>query len=384
MIEARSFIDAALARGYRWYTGVPCSFLTPFINEAIADSRLRHVPAPNEGDAVALAAGLWLGGERCVVMMQNSGLGNAVSPLSSLVAVFGVPVLMIVTQRGAPGVADEPQHALMGRITTGMLDLLQVAWEPFPEESTGVEPALERAARHFAQNTRAFALVMGKGTVATGAESPPPVVAPWQPSPSEGQFARDGTLPSRREALSAILEATPPEDTVLIASTGYTGRELFALEDRPNHFYMVGSMGCASAFGTGLALARPDLHVVVIDGDGAALMRLGNFALVGHAACPNLTHIVLDNQMHESTGGQSTLSPGVDFAGVAAGCGYARANRAGNIAALRGFLAAPPAAHGARFLHVRTRGGIPSNLPRPDVTPPEVLARLRNHLGSTR
>ena len=381
MIEARTFIDAALGHGYRWYTGVPCSFLTPFINEAIADERLHHVPAPNEGDAVALAAGLWLGGERCVVMMQNSGLGNAVSPLSSLVTVFGIPVLLIVTQRGAPGVADEPQHALMGRITTDLLDLLQVAWEPFPDTAPAIEPVLERAGRHFSGKPGAYCLVMGKGTVAEGASSPQSGPTVFKAVAPSGTFPDGSTLPTRREVLLSILDATPTDSTVLIATTGYTGRELFALGDRANHFYMVGSMGCASAFGAGLALARPDLHVVVVDGDGAALMRLGNFALVGHSACPNLTHVVLDNQVHESTGGQSTLSPRVDFASVAAGCGYARVSRAGTTAALRAFLASARSPSGPSFLHVRTRCGIPTDLPRPDVAPPIVLARLRRHLG---
>lgn len=381
MIEARVFIDAALARGYRWYTGVPCSFLTPFINEAIADQRLHHIPAPNEGDAVALAAGLWTGGERSVVMMQNSGLGNAVSPLSSLVSVFGIPMLLVCTHRGAPGVVDEPQHALMGRITPSMLDLLEIPWERFPDSAHGTQPALDRAEQHFRAQPGAYALVLANGSVA-GPTLPPSAGIPGKRRASPaGTFTAAGATMTRQAALSIVLAHSAPATTVLVATTGYTGRELFALADRPNHFYMVGSMGCASAFGVGLALARPDLQVIVLDGDGAALMRLGNFALAGHACVPNLTHLLLDNQMHESTGGQATLAPHVDFAGLAAGCGYARAQRAETEVQLRDFLSAPPDPDGARFLHLRTRPGIASALPRPDVLPPAVMARLRRHLG---
>ena len=380
MIDARVFTDAALARGYRWYTGVPCSFLTPFINEAIQDHRLNHVPAPNEGDAVALAAGLWTGGQRAVVMMQNSGLGNAVSPLSSLTAVFGIPVLLICTHRGAPDVADEPQHALMGQITTEMLELLQIPWEAFPTTEAGVPAALDRADQHFLAHGSAYALVMAKGSVAERSLPPSAPAPPPSPTTPTGKFRAAEGEPTREAVLTAILRATSPANSVVIATTGYTGRELFALDDRANHFYMVGSMGCASAFGVGLALARPDLHVVVVDGDGAALMRLGNLALVGGARLPNFSHILLDNQMHESTGGQPSLATHVDFATLAAGSGYAGAERGDSIEDLTAFLAAPRS-DGARFLHLRTRPGTPKSLPRPTVTPPAVLARLRHHLG---
>ena len=123
MIEAHQFVEAARNRGFRWYAGVPCSFLTPFINFVLGDSSLRYVSMGNEGDAVALIAGVALAGDgegghgRGITMMQNSGLGNAVSPLTSLTWTFQLPQLLIVTWRGQPGIADEPQHALMGPIT---------------------------------------------------------------------------------------------------------------------------------------------------------------------------------------------------------------------------------------------------------------------------
>ena len=124
MIEARDFVEAARERGFGWYAGVPCSYLTPFINYVVQDPSLRYVSMANEGDAVALIAGAALGGGGApcgIAMMQNSGLGNAVSPLTSLTWTFRLPQLLIVTWRGQPGVADEPQHALMGPITPAML-----------------------------------------------------------------------------------------------------------------------------------------------------------------------------------------------------------------------------------------------------------------------
>src|SRR5919112_4546428 len=117
MISANSFIGQALERGFDFYTGVPCSFLTPLINRVIGGTGLRYVGAASEGEAVAIAAGAWLAGRETVVMCQNSGLGNAVNPLTSLNAPFRIPTLLVTTWRGRPGIKDEPQHALMGEIT---------------------------------------------------------------------------------------------------------------------------------------------------------------------------------------------------------------------------------------------------------------------------
>ncbi|MBX9605024.1 MAG: phosphonopyruvate decarboxylase, partial [Gammaproteobacteria bacterium] len=182
-------------------------------------------------------------------------------------------------------------------------------------------------------------------------------------------------------ALTPVLAAGDDGRTVIIATTGFTGRELYALADRPQHFYMVGSMGCASSLGLGLALARPDLRVVVVDGDGAALMRMGNLATVGAYNPPNLVHVVLDNEAHDSTGAQATVTACTDFASVAAACGYARVLRSDDVRELQDLLAAPSAA-GASFAHVKIATGARDDLPRPKITPPEVRARLMRHIGT--
>jgi phosphonopyruvate decarboxylase len=110
MIEADSFLKPAVEAGFDFYTGVPCSFLTPIINRVISDAGLDYVGAASEGEAVAIAAGAWLAGRGTVVMCQNSGLGNAVNPLTSLNYPFQIPTLLIVTWRGGPGIDDEPAH----------------------------------------------------------------------------------------------------------------------------------------------------------------------------------------------------------------------------------------------------------------------------------
>ncbi|MGH8301827.1 MAG: phosphonopyruvate decarboxylase, partial [Steroidobacteraceae bacterium] len=367
--------------------GVPCSYLTPFINYVVQDPSLRYFSMANEGDAVALVAGATLGrgGAPCgIAMMQNSGLGNAVSPLTSLTWTFRLPQLLIVTWRGQPGVADEPQHALMGPVTPAMLSTMEIPWELFPAERPALGAALDRAMSHLAKSGRPYALVMPKGCVAPyalAAEVRPergyePAAAVLEPR-AHAPDAR----PSRRAALEAVIACTPPASTVVLAATGFCGRELYAVADRPNQLYMVGSMGCVAPLALGLALARPDLTVVALDGDGAALMRLGAFATLGAYGPPNLRHLLLDNGVHDSTGGQATVSPSVSFAEVAAACGYASALETDDPKCVAAWLQGPPAS-GASFARLLIRAGTSQGLPRPSMSPVEVKQRLLRHLGA--
>ncbi len=387
MIEARHFVEAARERGFEWYAGVPCSYLTPFINYVLQDPSLEYVSMANEGDAVALIAGVALAGgrRRGVSMMQNSGLGNAVSPLTSLTWTFRLPQLLIVTWRAQPGVPDEPQHALMGPITPKMLETMEIPWELFPSEIDAIGPALDRATAYMDETGRPYALVMQKGTV-----------APYALKAGAGMAARalpaglasleplrlaPGARASRQEALREVIAHTPVGSTAVLATTGFCGRELYAIDDRPNQLYMVGSMGCVVPLALGVALARPDLRVVALDGDGAALMRMGAFATVGAYGPPNLQHLLLDNGVHDSTGGQATVSTHVSFAQIAAACGYASSLETDDVSRIGSWLDEPPLG-GSRFARLLTRSGTPDGLPRPSVTPVDVKTRLMQHFGS--
>jgi len=388
MIEAAQFVEAARRHGFRWYAGVPCSFLTPFINYVLQDPSLRYFSAANEGDAVALVAGAVLGsGKRArgVTMMQNSGLGNAVSPLTSLTWTFRLPQLLIVTWRGEPGVADEPQHALMGPITPALLETMEIPWEPFPSEPADIEAALARAVAHMDATGRPYALVMKKGSVAPYPLRAAPADTRRAPCMAEAAWhgAPQDALPSRGEALERVVARTPAASTVVLASTGFCGRELYAQADRSNQLYMVGSMGCVALMALGLALARPDLRVVALDGDGAALMRMSAFATIGTYGPPNLLHLLLDNGAHDSTGGQATVSPHVSFAGVAAACGYASATEGDTLAIVDALLDERAGdALGPRFARLTIRRGTPDDLPRPTIAPADVKSRLMHHLDA--
>jgi len=392
MINAKSFCDTAKLAGFSLYTGVPCSYVKPFINFVIDAPDLTYIGATNEGDAVAIATGAELAGKRAIVMMQNSGLGNAVSPITSLNAVFRIPVLMIVTLRGEPGGPhDEPQHELMGAITTKMLETMNVAWDYFPTEESQVGAAIEKAVSHMNKTGLPYCLVMKKDSVAPHKLASKPVVRQAASTGGNGATAPattdakavaatgdKGQRPSREDALRAIQRAVDPND-IVIATTGYTGRELYACDDRPNQLYVVGSMGCASSIGLGMAWARPDRRVVVIDGDGAMLMRLGALATVAYERPTNLVHVLLDNEAHESTGGQSTVSHSMDLAGVARSCGYDSVQRLSTAEELENVV--KDRTPGLRFVSLKTRHGVPADLPRPKVTPREVAGRIRKQLG---
>jgi phosphonopyruvate decarboxylase len=382
VIEAKEFVERARGRGFALWTGVPCSFLTPLIDFAIGHPELRWVASANEGDAVATAAGAVLGGERGVAMMQNSGLGNAVNPLASLTHTLRIPVLLIVTLRGDPALRDEPQHELMGAITERILEDLLIPWEYFPTEPAQIEPALARACACMDAAQRPYAFVMRKGSVSAHlGESlrPLPIGRGAASVARRGRARPPAEWPDRAQALRRIVLATPEDRSLLIATTGYTGRELSAIADRPNQLYVVGSMGCASSLALGISLSRDSLRVVVVDGDGAALMRMGNFATLGSYGGDQLVHVVLDNEVHESTGGQPTVSSAISFAGIAAACGYGLALEGDDLGILDELFAAE-GVRGPRFAALKIHAGTDSELPRPKLSPEQVSARFREHL----
>jgi phosphonopyruvate decarboxylase len=375
MIKAAYFIQKLKKYGFGIFTGVPCSYLKPFINHVINAHDLTYIPAANEGEAVSIASGAELGGRPTLVMFQNSGLGNAVNPLTSLNAISMIPVLIIVTLRGEPGgPKDEPQHRLMGEITGQMLDIMQIPWEYLPEKEEQIDGILKRASKHFSEKNLPFALIMKKGTV----EAEPLISEPQIEKSFDIKIEYDTQTvgkPGRNKVLSAIQKASQNKN-IIIGSTGFNGRALFAIKDRPNHFYMVGSMGCASSLGLGLSIACPDKKVIVADGDGAFLMRMGALSTIGCERPDNLMHIVLDNNRYESTGGQFTLSSAINIPEIAKSCGYKRVIQSNSLSFLTQTIEEFSA---LTFFHVQTNTSDDvKSLPRPDIPPADVAKRLRN------
>lgn len=375
MINTSIFGEELKRSGFIFYSGVPCSYLKDLINYAI--NECEFVMAANEGEAVAIAAGASISGKKAVVFMQNSGLTNATSPLVSLIDPFQIPILGFVSLRGEPGKKDEPQHELMGRITSEILSTMNVRWEYLSTDVQEVKRQLQRADQCI-ENNESYFFIVRKGTFE------PAALLKQQVKTAVNHLihkkTKEDELPSRYEVLQMI-NSLKDHQTIQLATTGKTGRELYDLEDSPNNLYMVGSMGCVSSLGLGLALTRPEKSIIAIDGDGALLMRMGNLATNGTYSPPNLLHILLDNNTHDSTGGQQTVSHNVDFVEVAAACGYGHSIYVHNLEELRNHITCWKQHPNLTFLYVKIAKGSKKELGRPKMKPYEVKERLQVFLN---
>lgn len=347
MIESRDFVAVLKSKGFNFFTGVPCSFFKFAINAVIDDSLLQYVVVPNEGAALAAAAGAALSGRLPVVMIQNSGFGNLINPLTSLIMIYRIPVLILMSGR-AYGVPDEPQHEIIGKSMGGMLDAMGVRYADLPQEKEFFNSALEESLVWMKTKKEPFVFFVKKGTLG---------------SYDSSSANRSGYPLKRIDAIRLINEALRPDDYV-IATTGKPSRELFSIGDRKRNFYMQGSMGHAASIGLGMASSRPEEKVVVLDGDGAILMHLGILSSIGHYRPKNLYHIVLDNESYETTGDQDTTSGSTDLCAVAAACGYPWANQVTTAGELQSAMPLFFRQQGPAFLRVKINRESTAGIPR--------------------
>lgn len=297
MIPAARFIDALEARSYRYFTGVPCSYLGGVINGLGA----RYTPAAHEGSALAMAAAAALAGRPAAVLLQNSGLGNLVNPLTSLAIPYRIPVLLVVSMRGWPDpAADEVQHSVMGPATARILEACGVEYRALDPDPALLERTLSELAPALA--CAPAALLVPRGAV-------------------QGAPKAAGPRPALTTADVVRVTAAHLDRYVVFSTTGYISRQLFAARDLPTNFYMQGAMGHAMAMGAAAA-ATLDRQVLVLDGDGAAIMHMGGMAMIGAMAAPNLVHMIIDNNAYESTGGQPSISGRLDWERLGTATGY--------------------------------------------------------------
>lgn len=375
-ISPQAFHDVLAAEGVNFLAGVPDSLLKEFC--AYVDAALppeNHVIAANEGSAVGLAAGHHLvTGTVPVVYLQNSGLGNAVNPLLSLAdaEVYGLPMVVVVGWRGAPGVKDEPQHVKQGRVTPALIDAMEYPHRVLTgDEGEGLEAAAW-AVRTARESGAPVVLLVAKGAFGKAeARRPAAEAADTRPT---------------REAAIGLVTATLPVDATIVATTGMISRELYEQrgqngQDRSGDFLTVGSMGHASQIALGIARAKPDAQVVCLDGDGAVLMHMGGLASIGASTTGNLLHVVLNNGAHDSVGGQPTVAFQVSLTGVARACGYdAVEGPVDEPEAIRGAVERLVQQPGRRFLEVRVRPGSRADLGRPKESPAQNNALFTTRL----
>jgi len=264
----------------------------------------------------------------------------------------------------------------MGEVTHSLLDAIRIPHTAFPQSAEELGPCLNEVSARLKESGLPFALVTPHGTF-----EPLDLEEPDVPARRRGvlQDRCIGARPPTRYAILEAVLASIPEAAAVVATTGKCGRELFTLADRKQHLYLVGSMGCASAVGLGVALNVSN-PVIVLDGDGAALMKMGNLATIGAHAPANLVHIVLDNGVHDSTGGQPTVSGRVDFADLAIACNYRTAADCDDVAGFARSLRAAVESAGPHFIRARIRPGSIEKLGRPTVGPVAVAERFRAFL----
>lgn len=349
--------------GVAFYTGVPDSQLRALCDTLMSRYGIgeKHVIAANEGAAVGLAAGHYLAtGNPAVVYMQNSGIGNAVNPICSLVndKVYAIPVLFIVGWRGEPGVHDEPQHIYQGEITRELLDCLGVQNYVISKDTTA-----EELAEYFSKIKDEFALghqcalVVRKGALE---------------SDEKLKYANDYPL-SREEVVKLFVGHTDEHD-IIVSTTGKLSRELFEAREacgqgHEKDFLTVGSMGHSSMIAMGIAREKKERRVFCLDGDGAALMHMGSLAVAGSAQLQNFVHVLFNNGAHETVGGMPTVSEKIDYLEIAKACGYENIYTAGTEEEVISLFEKIAQAKGSVFAEVKTNLLSRADLGRPTTTP---------------
>jgi phosphonopyruvate decarboxylase len=425
--------------GFDFFTGVPCSLVEGLIAALEQRADPPWLPAVREDVALGLAAGAYLGGRRPVVIMQNSGLGTGGNALASLSLMYGLPTLLIVTWRGFEG-RDAPEHLLTGQITPNLLDLMGIPFRILSQESAAdsvadsIADSIAWAKQEMDARESPVALLVPPGVVVGAAGTVPETsgtggaggharasgeVGPPRPARSSkscdsGERVTEpiagacppatgpvplvsGTVPaaptaatrkdtredealqpviSRREAIAIAVKELG--DEAVVHANGFVCRESHAIDDRPQNFYMLGSMGLASAIALGLALVRPERASVVFDGDGNLLMSLGTLAMVGSLTPPNFIHLVFDNEVYGSTGGQRSASREVRLDRLALSAGYRTATAVTAPDAIALALRAARTAPGPHFILVKVTPA-EAAVPRIPHTPRAIRDRFRRH-----
>lgn len=386
-MDTKTFGELLQNNGFVDFVGVPCSYLAPLINYAIMHERF--IMANNEGDAMAIASGISLVGAKetsrnyGVVLMQNSGLSNALSPLTSLNHTFGIPVLGFVSLRGERDInnqnTDEPQHELLGVITDKLLEVCGVEYAFLSADFVEASKQILEA-KKILQNNKSFFFIVKNGVLESlKLENQKEIFLKKSPFLSVKLEAKY----TRLEILEAIVSLS--KNMITLATTGKSGRELYEIKDCENHLYMVGSMGCVSALGLGISL-KSDKKILCIDGDGALLMRMGTLSTNAYYTKMhnkgNFCHILLDNESHDSTGGQFSLAPCVDFTSIAHACGYEKVLSLETLDSLKDALEEfeENKSGGATFIYMKIKKGSKKDLGRPKITPYEVARRIERIL----
>ena len=371
-MKIEQFIDIINAD---FYTGVPDSQLKALCNYLMNTYGIdpkHHVIAANEGNCTALAAGYHLAtGKVPVVYMQNSGEGNIINPVASLLSdrCYAIPAIFVIGWRGEPGVHDEPQHKYQGEVTVRLLEDMEIT--PFVVgQDTTAEELTEVMAdfRKILDSGKCVAFVIRKGALSY-----------------DGKVAYSNDNTMMREDIIKHIVAVTGEDPI-VSTTGKASRELFETrvangQSHKYDFLTVGSMGHTSSIALGVAVNKPDTKIWCVDGDGAVLMHMGSMAVMGSNKPHNIVHIVINNASHETVGGQPTVAGDIDLVAIAKACGYPNAVCVDNFDDLDAELKAAKERDELSLIEVKCAIGARADLGRPTTTALENKEHFMEYLS---
>lgn len=377
-MNVKILMDEIEQLGIKFFTGVPDSQLKALCDEIYDKYELgkQHIVAANEGAAVALAAGHYLAsGEASLVYMQNSGIGNAINPIASLIDknVYKIPMVFVIGWRGEPGVKDEPQHVFQGQITTDLLEIMKIPYYIINGDITKekLKTYMIDVQRQL-KGEQSVAFIVRKGALERD---------------KKAGYTNAYTM-SREEALKIIVNKVGKSD-IVVSTTGKLSRELFEIraqngQGHEKDFLTVGSMGHASMIAMGIALEQPQRKVWCLDGDGAAIMHMGSMDIVAGTSCPNLIHIVFNNEAHETVGGMPVAYGKTDFTQIAKALKYRQIFPAVETREeLEKLFIQNEELMGPVFLEIKIALGSRQDLGRPTETPTENKQKLMNFLQRT-
>jgi len=371
MLMPKDFFEFLKDNGINFFTGVPDSTLKHLCSY-IEDHGKNHIIAVNEGAAIGLAIGHHLASDKIpLVYMQNSGIGNAINPLLSLASpeIYATPMLIIIGWRGETGTEDEPQHTHQGRVLLSMLSIMELDYEVLPIEFEHAKMATTTILEKIKSGKKPGVLVVRKDS--------------FKPYKLLGEKTNQYSL-SREQSIEQIIRSAP-ENSVFIASTGHIGRELYEVRDRhglshKQDFLTIGGMGHASQIGLAIAKEKPKKQVIILDGDGSALMHMGSLAINGQSGLKNFKHIILNNSAHLSVGGQPTCAHDISFSDIASACGYEKTDSIEDEKELAQMCKSMFALSGPLLFDIKINTEVRSNLGRPKLSPIEQKDDFKKNL----
>ena len=362
MFEKKSLLDSFTNNDITFFSGVPDSLLSDFSKELNAKkAKVKHIISPNEGNALSIAIGAFITNNKInVVYLQNSGLGNLINPYLSLAHrdVWSIPLFFVIGWRGSHYGKDEPQHIPQGEITIKLLKFLKIRFE-IVSDNTDLDDKVKKLKQYAVNNNSAVALIFYKK-----------YISPYKKLLDFNTTKKQKI--SRIDAIRTLLNHTSKND-IIISTTGKTSRELYLLRKRKEvnvkSLYVVGGMGHASSIALGIMENIKNRKIFLLDGDGAILMHMGVLSLLGRQKNNIFFHILLNNESHDSVGGQPTSIQNINMKLLSDAFNYDSFVELKSLNSINTYFTKSNKIKFSNLLNIKISSGSEPNLPRPNKHP---------------